>query len=45
MNVPDWLKPGSYQLARFALEKSIGAIFLIGFLNAVNQFKPLLGER
>jgi hypothetical protein len=40
-----WLQPGDYGLARLALEKSVGALFLIGFLNALNQFKPLLGER
>src|SRR4051794_18792692 len=40
-----WLQPGDYGLARLALEKSVGALFLIAFLNALNQFKPLLGER
>ena len=39
------LHPGSYWVARLVLEKSIAALFLIAFLNAVNQFKPLLGER
>ena len=39
------LKPGDYWIARVALEKAVAALFLIGFLNAVNQFKPLLGER
>jgi hypothetical protein len=40
-----WLQPGDYGLARLALEKSVGTLFLISFLNALNQFKPLLGER
>lgn len=40
-----WLQPGDYGLARLALEKSVGALFLIAFLNALNQFRPLLGER
>lgn len=45
MNIPEWLQPGDYWLARVALEKSLGLLFLIAFLNAANQFKPLLGER
>lgn len=40
-----WLKPGDYWVARVALEKTVAALFLIGFLNAINQFKPLLGEK
>src|SRR5437763_9271820 len=40
-----WLEPGGYWVARYALEKSMAALFVIAFLNAVNQFKPLLGER
>lgn len=38
-------KPGGYWLARLALEKSVASLFLIAFLNVVNQFKPLLGEK
>ena len=45
MNVPSWLEPGDYWLARLALEKAVGGLFLIAFLIAVNQFRPLLGER
>ena len=41
----NWLLPGDYWLARLALEKSIGMLFFVGFLNIVNQFKPLSGER
>jgi len=40
-----WLHPGDYYWARVALEKSVSLLFLIAFLNVVNQFKPLLGER
>src|SRR3954470_12587530 len=40
-----WFEPGDYGLARLALEKCVGALFVIAFLNALNQFKPLLGER
>ena len=39
-----WFQPGDYWLARVALEKSMALLFFIGFLNAVNQFRPLLGE-
>ncbi|PYY15063.1 MAG: hypothetical protein DMG60_18655 [Acidobacteria bacterium] len=45
VNIPTWLQPGDYWLARLALEKAVGTLFLIAFLNAVNQFRPLLGER
>jgi Lipase maturation factor len=34
-----------YWLARLLLERGIGVICLIAFLNALNQFKPLLGEK
>ncbi len=34
-----------YWLTRLLLERSIGVICLIAFLVALNQFKPLLGER
>src|SRR3954454_22304668 len=44
-SVISWLQPGDYWLARLALEKAMGLLFLIAFVNAVNQFKPLLGER
>ena len=38
------LQPGSYWFARLALQKSIALLFLIAFLNVVNQFKALLGK-
>lgn len=44
-HIPSWLQPGGYWLARFALERAVGGLFLIAFLNAANQFRPLLGER
>ena len=34
-----------YLLTRILLERGIGIICLVAFLAAVNQFKPLLGER
>lgn len=45
LDVPTWLRPSDYWLARLVLERAVGALFLIAFLNAVNQFRPLLGER
>jgi hypothetical protein len=36
--------PGSYAWARLALQDGLGLIFLIAFINALNQFRPLLGE-
>jgi hypothetical protein len=35
----------SYALTRLVFQRGLGLIFLVAFLNAVNQFKPLLGER
>jgi lipase maturation factor len=34
-----------YWLSRFVFERALAAVYLIAFLNAVNQFLPLLGER
>jgi len=42
MNVDD---PRGLWLARLLLERGIGLICLIAFIVALNQFKPLLGER
>ena len=33
-----------YQFARFALERGLGAIYLVAFIVAARQFAPLLGE-
>ena len=37
--------PGGYWLARFAFQRGLALVYLIGFLVALNQFRPLLGER
>src|SRR4051795_3241392 len=37
--------PRGYWLTRLLLERGIGVICLIAFIVALNQFKPLLGER
>ncbi len=39
------LNAEDYWLTRIVLQRGLALIFLIAFLNAVNQFKPLLGER
>jgi hypothetical protein len=39
-----WTADG-YWLTRAVFQRALGLIYLIAFLNAVNQFRPLLGER
>ena len=49
MNAIDVLRQGlfgsEYWLARFAFQRGLALIYLIAFLVALNQFRPLLGER
>jgi len=40
-----WFGSETFLLTRAALQRGLALVFLIAFLNAVNQFKPLLGER
>ena len=35
----------AYGLTRTVFQRALGLVYLIAFINAVNQFKPLLGER
>ena len=35
---------GDYWFARFLIQRCIGLVYLIAFINALNQFIPLLGE-
>ena len=35
----------TYWLARTVFQRGLALVYLIAFLNALNQFKPLLGER
>ncbi|HEX2153896.1 MAG TPA: lipase maturation factor family protein [Acidimicrobiia bacterium] len=42
--MPEFLDPPDYQVARLILQRGIAAVYLIGFLNVRNQFRPLLGE-
>ena len=34
----------NYWLTRTVFQRALALVYLIAFLNAVNQFKPLLGE-
>src|SRR5260370_13096888 len=49
MNAIDFLRQGlfgsEYWLARFAFQRGLALIYLIAFLVAFQQFRPLLGER
>jgi Lipase maturation factor len=38
-------EPSPYWLPRFLFQRGLGFIYVIAFLIAVNQFRPLLGER
>jgi Lipase maturation factor len=40
-----WFGSENYWLTRLLLQRGIALVCLIAFLNAVNQFRPLLGER
>lgn len=41
MSLPDL---GDYQLTRFLVRRGVALVYLIAFLVAANQFRPLLGE-
>jgi hypothetical protein len=41
----DWLQAPDFWLARWLIERLLGAIYLIAFLVAANQFPALLGEQ
>jgi len=49
MTAIDVLRQGlfgsEYWLARFAFQRGLALIYLVAFLVALNQFRPLLGER
>src|ERR1700721_4672178 len=40
-----WWGSESLWLPRLGLQRGLGLILLLAFLNALNQFRPLLGER
>ena len=41
----EWFSAGDHELARFVLQRGIAATYLVAFVAAINQFRPLLGER
>jgi len=45
MELLSGLYHGDYWFARFLIQRAIGLIYLIAFVNALNQFIPLLGEK
>jgi len=42
--VADWFAAPDYWLSRLLITRGLGAIYLVAFLVAINQFRPLLGE-
>ena len=40
-----WLRAPDYWLSRFVFQRSLAVVYLIAFLVATNQFRPLIGER
>jgi hypothetical protein len=41
----DWLQAPDYWVTRLVIERALGAIYLVAFFVAVNQFRPLLGDK
>jgi hypothetical protein len=41
----EWFGAPDYWVSRLLFERALGAIYLVAFLVARNQFRPLLGER
>ena len=41
----NWLQAPDYWLSGLFYQRAVGAIYVIAFLVAANQFRPLLGER
>jgi Lipase maturation factor len=41
----DWLAAPEYHLARLVMQRGLGVIYLVAFVVAINQFRPLLGEQ
>lgn len=41
----NWLSAPQYHLARLIFERSLGGLYFIAFLSALNQFTALLGEQ
>ncbi|MDD9207063.1 lipase maturation factor family protein [Georgenia sp. 10Sc9-8] len=41
----EWFTADDHELARFVLQRGIAAMYVLAFVAAINQFRPLLGER
>lgn len=41
----EWLDAPDYWLSRLVFQRALAAIYLIAFVTAIHQFRPLLGER
>lgn len=41
----DWLVAPEYRFARLVIERGLGLVYLIAFVNVLDQFPALLGER
>jgi lipase maturation factor len=41
----DWFSASGYWLSRLVFQRALAVIYLIAFVVAINQFRPLLGER
>lgn len=41
----EWFDATGYWAARLLLQRALGAVYLLAFLVALQQFRPLLGER
>ncbi|HZU13816.1 MAG TPA: lipase maturation factor family protein [Chloroflexota bacterium] len=41
----EWLQAPDYWLTRLVFERALALIYLVAFAVAINQFRPLLGER
>jgi hypothetical protein len=45
MGAMDWFSAPQYWVSRLLLERGVAVVYFVAFLVAVNQFRPLLGER
>ncbi|OJH42686.1 lipase maturation factor family protein [Cystobacter ferrugineus] len=43
--MPDWFHASDFWIARLVLQRGLGLAYLIAFVVALEQFRPLLGER
>jgi hypothetical protein len=41
----EWLSAPDYSISRLLIERGLASIYLIAFVNVLQQFRPLLGER